>query len=213
MKTNPSAVAAMFSMRMMVALCAAAVLCGAQGVLAAEIVKQIDGDGHVTITNNPGPDASMILRYAALSGWSGEQPGPQQTASANWQSAVERALSNMARISSARATTIDANEAVRRSRQEPDDAGDGTRLPSAFVIVDDDAVAAPGARISGAGKTLAERIYGTEKPAISIALTCILALGGCLAIFAMLGILGYIRPGNPRLTAFLARSRGHALVV
>lgn len=111
-------------MKTLLTACMAAFLFCATGAGAAAqvIFKQTDETGRTLFTDRPDPAARIVATYA-IAQYNGSSAQPDDpvlrpAAATDRPTDVERALQRMAPISSARAATIDSNEAARRMRQE-----------------------------------------------------------------------------------------------
>jgi hypothetical protein len=112
-------------MKTLVTACMAAFLfcaAGAAGAATQVIFKQTDATGRTIFTDHADAAARTVAMYAAAEykGPSAQPDDPvlRPAAETDKPTDVERALQRMAPISSARAATIDSNEAARRMRQE-----------------------------------------------------------------------------------------------
>ena len=107
-------------MKTLLTACMTAFLFCATGAAAQIIFKQTDETGRTIFTDRPDPAARDVATYALYTGSSAQPDDPvsRLAAATDKPTDVERALQRMAPISSARAATIDSNEAARRMRQE-----------------------------------------------------------------------------------------------
>ena len=109
-------------MKTLLTACMAAFLFCATGAAAQVIFKQTDETGRTIFTDRADPAARTVAMYVVAqyndSSAQPDDPLMRPAAATHKLTDVERALQRMAPISSARAATIDSNEAARRMRQE-----------------------------------------------------------------------------------------------
>jgi hypothetical protein len=139
-------------MKTLLTACMAAFLFCAAGAAAQVIFKQTDETGRTIFTDRPDPAARIVATYALAqyTGFSGQPDDPvlRPAAATDKPTDVERALRLMAPISSARAATIDSNEAARRMRQEQRTHTKGAETLRAEPTVNGAAVAQIRARLA-----------------------------------------------------------------
>lgn len=125
---------------------------GVAGAAAQVIFKQTDETGRTIFTDRPDPAARIVATYAIAqyNGTSAQPDDPllRPAAATAKLTDVERALQNMAPISSARAATIDSNETARRMRQEQRTHAKGAEMLRAEPTVNGAAVAPIRARLA-----------------------------------------------------------------
>jgi len=115
-------------------ICAAAILCCGEGVLAQTIYKEIDATGRTIFTDRTA--AGIVVPYATFSSHQRGSVSPPRIATAT-RSDVAQALFSNSAMTSTYAATVDFNEARRRltqarqSRQEGIEPRPGERNDSA----------------------------------------------------------------------------------
>jgi Domain of unknown function (DUF4124) len=108
---------------MMSTMCAAAIVCSGEEVLAQTIYKQTDAAGRTTFTDRPAANV-MVVPYATFSRPErGSLPPPRIVIRA--RSDLEQALFSHSPMASMHAATIDFNEATRRLTQARQSRQDG----------------------------------------------------------------------------------------
>jgi hypothetical protein len=139
-------------MKTLLAACMAAFLCYASGAAAQVIFKQTDDTGRTIFTDRPDPAARTVAMYVAAqykdAPAQSDYPVLRPVAPIAMLTDVERALQNMARMSSPRAATVDANEAARRMRQQQRAHAKGAETVHAEPTVNGAAVAQIRARFA-----------------------------------------------------------------
>jgi hypothetical protein len=152
--------AEMFPMNRLLMACMAAFLfcaAGTAGAATQVIFKQTDATGRTIFTDRADPAARTVAMYAAdqYKGFSAQPDDPElrPAAAPDKLTDVERALQRMASISSARAATIDSNEAARRMRQEQRTHTKGADTLHAEPTVNGAALAQIRARLAAEGSS------------------------------------------------------------
>jgi uncharacterized protein DUF4124 len=142
----------MVPMKTLLTACMAAFLFCAAGAAAQVIFKQTDETGRTIFTDRADPAARTVAMYVAAqykdSSAQPDDPVLRPAAATDRPMDVERALQLMAPIASARAATIDSNEAARRMRQEQRTHTKGAETLRAEPTVNDAAVAQIRARLT-----------------------------------------------------------------
>ena len=136
LSTKPGLRRIVFRKHVMSKMCAAAILCCAEGVLAQTVYKQIDATGRTIFTDRPTADSGVVVPYARTSSQEGGSVSPPRIAIGTRPELAE-ALFSSSPMTSMYAATIDFNEATRRlrqarqNRQEGMEARPGERADSA----------------------------------------------------------------------------------
>jgi hypothetical protein len=125
---------------------------GTAGAATQVIFKQTDATGRTIFTDRADPAARTVAMYSAelYKGFSAppDDPESRPATATDKPTDVERALQRMAPISSARAATIDSNEAARRMRQEQRTHAKGAETRRAEPTLDGAALAQIRARLA-----------------------------------------------------------------
>jgi hypothetical protein len=108
---------------MMAKICAAAILCSGEGVLAQTIYKQMDAAGRTVFTDRPNTAGIVVLYETFPTQERGPVSSPRIVTGT--RSDVAKALCTKSAMSSTYAATVDFNEATRRLTQARQSREDG----------------------------------------------------------------------------------------